>query len=276
MKIKFGDESAQEDFQNRFKSFIEEIVNIKTIIESCEIIRKNDYKQELVYFLWHSIWDDFSEILLLYANGYPLGALKILRGMFERTVHICHFLEHPENIDLFLDFAWIDEKKMINLTPELYAEEYKKNVSDEVERVKSQFQVPVCDVCKVNDCEKCKKTRTSHAWFGKSNIVDMALELNMLKVLIKGAYYIPLQETHPKLQSLDKRIFTNDKGILEYRHDSESHKSDLPLYSAHLFLIASFEAFMKFSEFPETEKITEELHKGYEKAWDKVEVNFEE
>ena len=33
-------------------------------------------------------WEDFEEILLLGANGYGFGCLKILRGMYERLVTV--------------------------------------------------------------------------------------------------------------------------------------------------------------------------------------------
>jgi hypothetical protein len=40
----------------------------------------------VVFYLGRVAADDFSELLILSGNGYGIGALKVLRGMYERVV----------------------------------------------------------------------------------------------------------------------------------------------------------------------------------------------
>ena len=40
----------------------------------------------VLFWLGNVCREDFSEILLLAANGYGIGALKLFRGLYERVV----------------------------------------------------------------------------------------------------------------------------------------------------------------------------------------------
>ena len=58
--------------------------------------------------------EDFSEILLLCGNGYGIGALKLLRGMYERVVTMAYLLKHPEKAQDFVDRHLIEKQKCLN------------------------------------------------------------------------------------------------------------------------------------------------------------------
>ena len=45
------------------------------------------YTDLIVYTLGRIAIDDFSELMVLGGNGWGIGALKILRGMYERVVN---------------------------------------------------------------------------------------------------------------------------------------------------------------------------------------------
>jgi hypothetical protein len=48
-------------------------------------------------------WDDYQEVLLMAAHGRGFGALKVLRGMYERTVTLAYLHKNPdESFDFYL------------------------------------------------------------------------------------------------------------------------------------------------------------------------------
>src|SRR5271169_6329192 len=50
----------------------------------------------IVYTLGRIAVDDFSELVILAGNGWGVGALKILRGMYERIVTTAYSAQTPE------------------------------------------------------------------------------------------------------------------------------------------------------------------------------------
>ena len=86
--------------------------------------------------------EEFSEILLLAGNGHGIGALKILRGMYERAVTSAYIIANPDQADAFLDYdkvnkrtAYMHAKKLGPYGPNLSAETIKR-IEDEFEAVK--------------------------------------------------------------------------------------------------------------------------------------------
>src|SRR5881397_1643886 len=66
----------------------------------------------VIFFTGRFCVEDFMEIVLLCGNGYGAGALKILRGMYERAVTACYLHQHPEEVEAFLNFYWVDRHRL--------------------------------------------------------------------------------------------------------------------------------------------------------------------
>src|SRR5580700_2459416 len=91
--IKVGLPDAWERFENQHLRFLERFHNLQTAMNVPMLLNiplptPND---RVVLFLALACMEDFNEILLLCGNGYGLGALKLLRGMYERAV-TAHYL----------------------------------------------------------------------------------------------------------------------------------------------------------------------------------------
>ena len=85
------------------------------------------------FYLGRICVEEFSEIFLLAGNGHGIGALKILRGMFERAVTAAYILANPDQADAFLEYdkvnkhkAYMHAKKLGDHRPRLAPETIKR------------------------------------------------------------------------------------------------------------------------------------------------------
>jgi hypothetical protein len=110
MSISFGDPAAQQDFVNEYEDFLVEYPHVmeatkvimlnRTINPSIQeevdavadlddddprvIAVEDRYKANIASFILARLAiDEFSAMLVLASNGYGLGALKLLRSMYE-------------------------------------------------------------------------------------------------------------------------------------------------------------------------------------------------
>jgi hypothetical protein len=163
--------------------------------------RKADIAGRSIFYLSYIVWEDLNEILVLCANGLLTGAVKILRGMFERTVTLSYLALKPDQADLYWNYFKVDQHKFANRIerafPGTFSKERIEKIRADFEEVKARYQIP--------HCNECSQTRTNYSW-SKTNIVDMAKKVGIPAHIIEGGYYIPMQETHPKVAAVIDRI----------------------------------------------------------------------
>ncbi len=86
-KITFGRPDEQEAFVESHRLFFERFLNLQAALNIA--FRREETTSGLadmvVFFLGRLCVEDFTEILLLCGNGYGMGAMKLLRGMYERV-----------------------------------------------------------------------------------------------------------------------------------------------------------------------------------------------
>jgi hypothetical protein len=241
LQFLFGIREAQRSFSRRHQPLLKEYGNLRAaedfVISKATRTMKNDMKDKIIYFLARQVFEDFDEILILCGNGKSTGALKILRGMFERTVTLCYLQKHPEEIDRYHKYFYVRRRKETNslkqdfpgsLSGELLAR-FKK----EYEEVKSMFQVPRCEVCKVEDCKPCSKLRDHHNW-SRKDIIQLAREAGNFDSVIWIGYYVPMQESHPTAQAIVHRVTFSKKDKWNYIEGPK------PEMDRHTFIVAHF------------------------------------
>jgi hypothetical protein len=94
----------------------------------------------------------------LAANGYGIGAQKLLRGLFERALALEYIRQNPEKAEKFVRFAAIQEYKASKAAVEVVGIEQfnaampPENQFEEQEKrhqaIKGEFEQ--------TDCKKCK------------------------------------------------------------------------------------------------------------------------
>ena len=77
-----------------------------------------------VYSTGRLACEDFVEIAFLAEHGYGFAALKLLRGIYERTVVGRHIASDPEEAGRFFDYMVIDKEKFRNRASEVYRSDW--------------------------------------------------------------------------------------------------------------------------------------------------------
>jgi len=111
---KFGNALAQASFVERHRDFASLMELLKRTCEAAHKVGPMHRGDLVMYSLVRLVIEDFNEVILLAANGTTTGAMKILRGMFERTVTVCYLEKHLQDIDLFVDYWAVSERRAAN------------------------------------------------------------------------------------------------------------------------------------------------------------------
>src|ERR1700722_1401564 len=93
----FGSRDEAKEFIERHRLFFDRFPNLK---EALRVAFVREFATEanadkVVFYSGRLAVEDFNEMLVLSGNGYGAGALKLLRGMFERLVTAHYVHTHP-------------------------------------------------------------------------------------------------------------------------------------------------------------------------------------
>jgi hypothetical protein len=78
--------------------------------------------QIVLGFMAGIVSNSFGALITLSLNGYGHDALRISRGMFEASVNAAYLQHHPEDVDDFLDYHWVHQKKLLDYMEKHYPE----------------------------------------------------------------------------------------------------------------------------------------------------------
>lgn len=67
----------------------------------------------LLHFMTGIVSNSLGSLITLALNGYGHDAVRIARGMFEMAVNVAYLAKHPDEVDDYLDFNWIRQKKLM-------------------------------------------------------------------------------------------------------------------------------------------------------------------
>jgi hypothetical protein len=233
-EYKFGNPQQQQSFGERHRRFFEgPSDNLRALI-SATFNRSWSTSQPIDRFIYQMGFlaaDDFMEILLVCGNGEGYAAQKILRPMFERVVLLKYLTQHPDELDLFIDYYWIGHRKLMRqvedtFNPGILDPAKVQEVSEQVRRIKEKYQV--------TDCETCGTTRLNHTWTPK-DMVTMAKQAGMESHIVPD-YIIPLRYAHATVNGLFERIELKDNQFT-MRDRIQPQMADLVFCSAHSLLL---------------------------------------
>lgn len=242
---------------NNWKRFAEENHELLTRLPKLFALANSIFNRQwstasptdrLIMFFGCLCFEDFDEIVVLGGNGMGFGALKILRGLFERVTTISHLHRHPEDTGLFFDFHHVSQYKRLNAHLEAtgpYGDIDKEAVASlkaESDRVKHLFTRS----CPTKDCEQ---TIPRFNWHN-NDIVSMAKQDPHLKALVGIAYYEPMVYTHPTVQSLLSHLSDDDGGISLRQSDEQAFGwAAKAVLAAHNLTLKNFD--IQLEHFPE-------------------------
>src|ERR1700733_6142269 len=204
-----GNETEQKEFIRASPARMSAIENLYASAKQVFLrtLTSNVPADRVGFYLGRICVEEFSEILLLAGNGHGIGALKILRGMYERAVTAAYILANPDQADAFLEYdkvnkhkAYMHAKKLCDHGPRL-APETIKRIQEEFEAVKPMF---------------LNGTRVRGSWT-TLDTASLAQKAGPgYEVLYLDAFYKPTLEIHTTAASVFGRLELNEKAIMSF------------------------------------------------------------
>lgn len=206
MDFEFARTVQSDAFFTRNPKFIAAFERLVSLINKCfgRAFQAGNVREDICFNLGQTCSGDFLETVFLATNGYGIGALKTLRGLYERAVALAYMVKHPEKADRFAKFAAIQEYKAIKtaltIVPESELESMMNargltigRAKESYDKFKSEYQI--------TNCKKCKTKRTAISWDVdlSSMVKDVGEPYDRFYL---GAYTLPNFHVHATLASI--------------------------------------------------------------------------
>jgi Family of unknown function (DUF5677) len=218
--------------------------------------------ERTVHFLGRLCIEDFMELLCLAVNGYGIGALKLLRGLYERVVTASYIADHPSEADLFLDFRFISRHRALQSyvdsgTKKQEWVEAARTAKDAYDRIKHRFEI--------DSCKKCGTKKINHTW-SKLDFASMA-KLTAVGKLLAQAYYEPLNHSHSTSEAMFLRLKTSPREQIIFDSEPQPNEADRALMVAHALMLELVGVQARYFNLPELEKLYEECANDHVRIW---------
>lgn len=212
--------------------------------------------------------EDFSEIIVLAANGFGIGSQKLLRGLYERAVTMIYLSEHPEEVDLFLNYGDVSQYKLISAMKRTDGEN--RIPQDQVDQLKARYEEVKKDY-EIPDCKKCGTTRMNHTW-NRLDMVAMAGKVKALSGLIVEAYLGPLGYVHSTVQALLAHVAEDPSGCLISLNPGPRHEeADQALHLAHMIVLAVLATQSNFFKLQVLSGLVKTCFEDFDVIWARME-----
>jgi hypothetical protein len=266
--ITFGDPAEQKRFAQEFRAFLIEWRELQEVVKHVmlgrtilppdqaqfegladddpKVIAAEDrYKADLSsWVLARTAVDDFSEILILSCNGYGIGALKTLRGMYERVVTSTYVALFPDVSRALIDNVWTHKWKLYRRAMTTNPKGMPAIEPDKVEELKQKAAEAQA---RLNEsiCNECLQLKQIHAWTKvdlstMASKVDKKLKDNGVENFSLSNYYLrcylqPTALEHATGMSINEKFAFVD-GNWTYKMNSTQERRQALLFG-HALLI---------------------------------------
>jgi uncharacterized protein DUF5677 len=235
LEAQFGMSDEWTSFAASHQPFLERFPNLRSALKIAFIRqqRTSEPVDRVVFFGGRLCVEDFMEILLLCGNGYGIGALKILRGMYELCVTTRYLHQNPAETEAFFDFHWISQYKLTQALKDTFGDDVLpsdkiKELRANRDKVRERFMVTLCD--------KCGSKGLNYTW-NKLDFVSMARQTGDLGKLIVPGYYLPTRQVHSTVEAIVSRLKQTESGGLDFDEGSQRGEANDALLTAHNLLL---------------------------------------
>lgn len=189
----------------------------------------------VVFYLGRTAADDFGELLVLSGNGYGVGALKVLRGMYERIVTAAYIAKSPAEARIFVDDdaikKWTLWRELVKAMPDI-SSQYSEEQIRGLERRYNEARVKR----KLEICPKCRQPKTQEAWT-RVTMKDMATRADAgLAELYASCYLQGTFHSHATSYGIGSRLRDTVDGGHTYRDTTEREARMAVLLGHNLIL----------------------------------------
>ena len=187
----------------------------------------------VVFHLGRLCVEDFNEIFLLCGNGYGIGGLKILRGLYERVVTLGYISVNPTQAEPFLEYHHIHKGKMLIHAEKIF--DLEKDIgAEELVTAKENYKI-YKDKFQEIACKKCKTKRTMFSW-SKLDTLSMAQTIGLDGLYFPGFFY-PTLQAHATPTSLMARMKVRGNGNRSFDEGAQHEWASKSLITAHNLMI---------------------------------------
>ncbi|HZR28494.1 MAG TPA: DUF5677 domain-containing protein [Terriglobales bacterium] len=236
--FEFGQTAESEAFFDRNPKFYPAFERLTALINKCfgRSLQPKNRTEDICFGLGESCRDDFTEILFLAVNGYATGALKLLRGLYERAVALAYIIKCPDKTERFVRYAAIQEHKAMEAALKVVSEtefdavmtpdNTASRIRERYKAVKPEFQTTLC--------KQCHNQGTAFSW--DIDVASMVREVGSpFGRYYLGSYTIPNLHVHATLASLRE-----DNAEPEKRANKRHQEAEFALISGSTVSLSSF------------------------------------
>lgn len=244
-QVKFCCTDESQAFTKRHSKLMEKLQPLfatlhKTFIRQLDAVEASD---RVIFFLGRLSVEDFMEILLLCGNGYGIGGMKLLRGLYERAVTLGYIAKHPDQAEQFLEYHYIHQRKHFNHAKVVFP---MNDLSpQQIEEIESNYQ-KVKNTYQEEICKKCGTTRTMFAW-SKLDLLSMARIAGLDRLYLQ-CYYNPTLQAHATVSSMITRMKLRQDGGVSFDEGAQREKADLALLGAHNVILSVLDVVNEYFE----------------------------
>lgn len=199
---------------------------------------KSTSVQSAVFGLGHQVADDFFDIVLLAVHGNGMGAVKLLRPLYERVVTVLYLIKYPNEVDAFNAYGDINVGRLI-----------RRVQNDGVDLAAAPDEW-------LTDVEKAYETARPRFTDARGHIqgswTKLSLDSLAQKVGLEKLYGLcalwPTTQIHSTSAGLDARLRVSKQDIL-FTHEPQPDHADYALRYAHdltVHLLAALNDFFGF------------------------------
>jgi hypothetical protein len=189
----------------------------------------------VIFGLGRVLVDDFGEVITLSGNARGIGALKILRGMYERLVTAAYIAKNPAEARHFIEDDAVKKWKLwqsaIEVWPDL-ASDFPPGKVDELKAEYDRVRAKRVD----SICNRCGQPKTQEAWT-RVDLATMARQVDVnLSVLYRWCYLEPTFHSHATGFGLAARFQSTGSGAVSYAESTEEEARKALLLAHNLIL----------------------------------------
>jgi hypothetical protein len=158
---------------NAFPRFFEATEHLIPLVN--DILQKpvSDQLPRLLHYMTAIISNSLGSLIILSLNGYGHDAIRVSRGMFETSVNGAYLAKNPTEVEDFVDYHWINQRKLLDYLreddPALFQQLNQTDIDDidrEYAKVVPRFSNKKGDVRR-NWCAKNLRQRAESVGMGK-------------------------------------------------------------------------------------------------------------
>lgn len=246
-----------QSFASTHSKFVEHLPKLLAVVHKVfpvGVVFEKDRKlaEKIVLGLGRVCVEDFNEIMCLAAHGYSIGALKLVRGLFERVVTACYIAENPKEAEKFAAYSHMQKWRLSNTAKAFFGEAYINKVGAKqiekwrknMEAVRDQFKT-ICDNCGRHWCEKCQdRYGTMPSWsklnpgaMARKTIISENTPTKDFEKFYLVCFLEPTSHIHATLASIYQRLEERPDGSAVFSTTYDRKQQDKALWMAHSLII---------------------------------------